>query len=228
MTPGHPAEPFWYALTDQHRAELREMGTRNDYRPETVVIREGERTDFAFVVMDGCVKVSATGRHGYQTILGLRDAGELVGELAGLDGGRRSATVSALSPVEGLLLPADRFGPFLRRNPGAAAILHRTVSMRLREADRYRSAAGSEAVPQRFAALLLHLAKRYGLQVDGGGVLIDLPLSQEDLAGLILTSKRTLGRILESWRADDIIVTGRRTMLLHSVDALRTIARNNA
>jgi CRP/FNR family transcriptional regulator, cyclic AMP receptor protein len=224
MAPRHPKEPFWYALSERHRDELRRAGSVRHYQPGEVIVREQERSDFAVVVLDGCVRVSTQSSGGYQTILGLRDAGDLVGELAGIDGRPRSATLSALTAVEALILPAVSFRAFLRAFPDAAATMHGTVSARLREADHYRAAAGAETTPQRLAGLLLYLGGRYGVTVDTGGVLIELPLSQEDLAGLILASQRTLGRLLEQLRERRIIVTGRRTILLLDLAALRELA----
>jgi CRP-like cAMP-binding protein len=211
-------------LTDDHRNALRTIARPRVYETEAIIVRERDNTDFAVVILDGCVKVSTHASRGYRAILGLRDAGDVVGELAGVDGGTRSATLSAMTPVEALILPGPGFRAFLARWPDAAALLHRTASARLREADRYRAAAGSESVQQRLAALFLHLGRRYGVQVDDGGILIELPLTQGDLAGLILTSQRTLGRILEQWRDERLILTGRRTILLLSPGLLRKLA----
>ncbi|GGM63846.1 Crp/Fnr family transcriptional regulator [Micromonospora sonchi] len=223
MGSGHPKAPFWYALTDHHRTELLRIGKRQDFAPEEVIVRERDPTAFAVVLLDGCVKVSTVGVRGYQAILGIRNAGDLVGEQAGVDGGRRSATLSALTRVEALILPAEQFRVFLRSHPNAAEILHRTVSGRLREADRYRAAVGSRTPEQRLADLLVHLGRRYGSRADDG-VLIELPLSQEDFAGLVLTSQRTLGRVLEQWRTRGLVVTGRRSMLVRSLTGLRELA----
>ena len=224
MAPGDRTEPFWHVLNERHRAELRRVGTRRSYPAESVIMREQDESDFAVVVLDGCVKVSVHGSRGYEAILGLRDAGDLLGELAGIDGRPRSATLSALTTVDALVLPLPSFRAVLTAFPEAAAIVQRTVSSRLREADRYRAAAGAEAAPQRLAGLLLHLGGRYGVPVDSGGLLIELPLSQQDLAGLILASQRTLGRVLERLRDQRIIVTGRRTLLLLDLPALRSLA----
>jgi CRP/FNR family cyclic AMP-dependent transcriptional regulator len=228
MTSGHPREPFWYAMTDPQRAALLRIGKQRLHQPEEVILREHDRSDFALVLLDGCVKVSAMARHGYLAILGLRDGGELLGELAGADGSHRSATLTALTEVTALHLPGAEFGRFLRDEPDAAAALRRTLAARLREADRYRAAAGAEPAQQRLAALLIHLGRRYGVAVNDGGLLIELPLSQEDLAGLALTSLRTLGRILEQWRNLDLVVTGRRRILILSPARLGRLASTSA
>ncbi|MFG1901457.1 Crp/Fnr family transcriptional regulator [Micromonospora carbonacea] len=214
MVSVHRRTPFWYALTEGRRAELRSLGVVRGYPAEAVLVHERDDSDFAIVLLDGCVKVSSHARRGYQAVLALRDAGDIVGELAGLDGDGRSATLTALTPVEALLVPADRLRAFLRSCPEAAEIVQRIVTVRLREADRLRAATGAESVAQRLAVLLLDLGRRYGVREAAGGLLIELPLSQSDLAGLVLTSQRTLVRTLEHWREQGWVVTGRRSILI--------------
>ncbi|SDT50465.1 Crp/Fnr family transcriptional regulator [Actinoplanes derwentensis] len=216
--------PFWQALDPSHRAALSAMGSPRDYPPQAVLVREGDETDFAVVILKGCVKVSLESAGGYQTVLGLRDAGDVVGEQACMDGRPRSATLSAITRVEALILHGPPLRLFLSRNADVAALLHRTVSARLREADRHRAAAGSESAPQRLASLLLDLGRKYGVATAADGIRLELPLSQSDLAGLISTSPRTIGRALEQWRDDKLISTGRQSLVLLSPEDLRLIA----
>ncbi|MFG1607689.1 Crp/Fnr family transcriptional regulator [Actinoplanes sp. NPDC049265] len=219
-----PERPFWFALTEPQRAELRRAGTLRVYPHEAVIVREQDRSDFVLVVLGGCVKVATRGPQGHEVILGLRDAGDLIGELAGIDGGPRSATLSALTEVKTLFLPAPAFRSVLRSHPEVAALVQRTVSGRLREADRYRTAAGVQSSPQRLAGLLLLLGDRYGMADGSGGLVIELPLSQQDLAGLMLASQRTVGRLLEQLRDQGVVATARRSVRLLDPAALRRIA----
>lgn len=215
---------FWAALSPADREELRRLGHGRLFPAGTVIFDQDDRSDYVLVLRSGCVKVASHADDGYQAVLALRDAGDLLGELASLDGGPRSASLYALTDVEALIISAVRFTAFRRARPGVEAAVQRILSARLREADRYRTAAGADTVPQRLALLLLRLAHRYGREDGSGGFLIDLPLSQDDLAGLVLTSKRTIGRVLEQWREHDWVATGRRTILVLDPEALRRLS----
>jgi CRP/FNR family cyclic AMP-dependent transcriptional regulator len=68
---------------------------------------------------------------------------------------------------------------------------------------------------------VLDLGERYGRRTAQGGVRIDLPLSQDDLAGLVVSSRRTISRILEEWRREKLLTTGRQAMELAGLHALR-------
>lgn len=215
---------FWDSLSAADRVGLAALGAVRGFPAGTVIVRQDERTDFGLVVRRGCVKVSILGQDGYEAVLALRDAGDLVGELAGVDGGPRSASLHALTDVEALVLPADRFGAFRAARPEVERTIQRMLSARLRDADRARAEVGADAVPRRLSVLLLRLADRYGRPEPEGGIRIELPLSQDDLAGLVLTTRRTIGRVLELWRGRGWVHTGRRHVVVLDPAALVRLA----
>jgi CRP-like cAMP-binding protein len=215
---------FWDALSEQNRRELASAGHRRRFRRGDVVFHQDEDSDYVLVLQSGCVKVVAVAENGYQSVLALLEAGDLIGELASIDGGRRSATVSALTAVTALVVPADRFGRLRGSRPELERIVQRTLSGRLRSTDRHLTGVGAASVPTRLATLLLALADSHGTPGARGGVAVDLPLSQEDLAGILLTSKRTVGRVLEQWRAKGWVETGRFSIVVVNVPALRALA----
>jgi CRP-like cAMP-binding protein len=132
--------------------------------------------------------------------------------------------VAALDRVDALLVPADRFGAFLQAHPHASLVLHRVLARRLLEADAYRVATGASTVAQRVAELLLRLTELYGEPAPGGGTLLGLPLSQDDLASCLGVSRRAVARAMENWRSRGIVRTGRRKVILQDTAALRRIA----
>ncbi|MBN1170923.1 MAG: Crp/Fnr family transcriptional regulator [Micromonosporaceae bacterium] len=214
--------PFWATLSPGDREELRRIGRTRFFPADSTIVHQNERSDAVFVVQTGCVKVVSVTRDGYRTVLALRDEGELLGELASMDGGPRSATVYALTDVTALVVPAARFAAFRRSRPVVDQAVSRILSSRLRESDRSLATVGAASVPQRLASTLLRLGNRYGTPEEDG-VRIGLPLSQDDLAGLAFTSRRTIGRILAEWRGSGWISTRRRSVLLRNIAALNDL-----
>ncbi|WP_112469650.1 Crp/Fnr family transcriptional regulator [Streptomyces triticisoli] len=215
---------FWEALEPADRAALAEDTTVTSLPADRLLLAQGEDSDHLLVLLRGWVKVVAQSPAGYRALLALRGPGELLGEQAGLEGRRRSASLLAATPVDVVPVRAARFHAVARARPGIAAALEQTLSQRLREADLQRTGM-TEPVPARLAALLLDLVERCGRpEPDGPGRCIGLPLSQDDLAGLLLTSRRTVSRALEQWRAQGWVVTGRQSLLVRSVDRLKLLA----
>ncbi|MGW8888880.1 Crp/Fnr family transcriptional regulator [Streptomyces sp. NPDC055749] len=213
--------PFWSLLDEPARAELSRLGHLRGFAPRTHLLQQNEISDHLLVVRRGCVKVSAHSAEGYLAVLALRNPGDLLGEQAGLDGGPRSATLTALTPVDALVVPALAFDTAARTLPVITAARQQVLSARLREADRHRAAAGSDAVQARLAALLLELGGVYGRRTAAGSVQIALPLSQDDLAGLVLSSRRTVSRVFEQWRGSGWVTTGRNRLVIDDPDALK-------
>ncbi|MER7835042.1 Crp/Fnr family transcriptional regulator [Streptomyces sp. NPDC096040] len=178
-------------------------------------------SDHLVVLVHGWVKVVAQSHAGYRALLALRGPGELLGEQGSVESGRRSATLVTATDADLLHLPAGRFHVLARARPGIATAFEQTLVRRLREADTQRAGI-TEPAPARLAALLLDLVERCGLpEPDGPGHRTARPLSQDDLAGLLLTSRRTVSRVLEQWRAQGRIVTGRQWLAVRAMDQLK-------
>lgn len=215
--------PFWNLLDAAARQTLREAGRVTEFTPRENLLRQDEFSDHFLVMGRGCVKVTMVAAAGYQAVLALRGPGDLLGEQAGLDGGSRSATVTALIPVQALVIPAKAFRAAARNHPVVTGAVHQVLSARLRDADRQRTSAGADPLAARLAGLLLDLAASHGRRNASGVVDIGLPLSQDDFAGLVLGSRRTVNRVLEQWRAEGWVTTGRTHVTVHNADALKRV-----
>ena len=84
------------------------------------------------VVLSGRLKIGLTHQEGREIVLGILGPGEIVGEIAMLDGRGRSATATTLTPCELLVIRRQDFMPFLEQNPKAAIDLLSVLALRLR------------------------------------------------------------------------------------------------
>ena len=126
---------FLHTLTPAESDALEDMGRPASYPPGTVIFEQGATADCVLLVRAGRVRVAARGAEGREVLLAERGAGELLGDLAGIDGQPRSASVTALDEVRGLVVPLRAFRGFLMDHPRAAISLLELLSRRLREAD---------------------------------------------------------------------------------------------
>ena len=131
---------FLHTLTPAESDALEEMGEPRTYPPGAVIFDQGETADCVLLVRAGHVRVTARGGEGQEVVLAERGPGELLGDLAGIDGQPRSASVTALEEVRGLVVPLRAFRGFLMDHPRAAISLLELLSRRLRESDAQRVA----------------------------------------------------------------------------------------
>src|SRR5829696_10072409 len=112
------------------------MGEPATYPAGTVIFEQGRVADRVLLVRAGRVRISAHRADGGDLVLAERGAGELLGDLSGIDGQPRSASVTALEDVRGLIVPLRAFRGFLLEHPRAALALLELLSRQLRDADR--------------------------------------------------------------------------------------------
>jgi CRP/FNR family transcriptional regulator, cyclic AMP receptor protein len=211
---------FWAQLTDAEQADFVRRSGRRHWRRGEVLCHEADQSDWVLVLVEGRVKATSHTASGSEVVLAVRGPGALLGELSAVDRQPRSATIQALEPVTGLLMALPEFESYLQANGRVAVQLMRLLAERLRDADRKRIEFGAQDATGRVAARLIELAERFGRPVDDG-IQIALPLSQDELAGWIGSSREAVSKALGVLRSAGWIHTSRLRVVVVDLDALR-------
>jgi len=175
------------------------------------------------VVHQGRLALTHRDADGHQQVVRVLQAGDFIGEEAFLSGSRPDH--DAVAATDGQLCTfshADLAG-LVRRHPGIAVQMLRTVSSRLADADRRLAALARTDVSARLAGYLLELPVR----LDGDGQpVIELPMARKVIASYLGTTPESLSRALTALtRAGTIRPQGRRDLVLLDPDALEARAR---
>ena len=215
---------FLSSLPAHERAEILSLGTVRRFTRDQQLTRIGEAGQEAFVITSGCVKVFANSIEGQPILLAVRLAGDLVGELAVLDGRPRTATARAAGPVTAIAINSADLLALLAGRPTLAAAVYATIAARLREAVAHRVEVNNSApVRHRLARALCLLAEQYGVPVPDG-VLITAPLSQADISSLIATTEQSVRRALSVLRAEGLVRWEYRKTVITDPDGLWMVA----
>ena len=214
---------FLSQLPAAERAEFERLATHRSYSAGSVIWHAGDDSGGVIALLKGRVKVVSLGPNATEVLLGLPGPGDLIGELSVLEGAPRSATVTAVEPVEALAVSGQLFRQFLSEHPAAAMGLLLALLPRLREADRQRMDLAANDVTGRVASRLVDLAERFG-EPDGDGTRIMLSLSQEELASWTGASREAVAKALRALREAQWVTTERRHVTVMDADALRRIA----
>lgn len=206
-------------LRSEEVDSLLAAGHKRRFARGATLFNEGETSDRIVLLLDGRVKVSSFTEDGKEVVLGIRDPGDLLGEFSAIDGQPRSATVTALERVEGLVLDIVTFKAWLGRHSHASLALLELVLARLRDADRKRAEFSAYDTVGRVARRLVELAERFGSPSEHG-VEIRLPLSQDELAAWTGASRVGVSQALKSMRERGWIDTGRRAITIRDPQAL--------
>jgi CRP/FNR family transcriptional regulator, cyclic AMP receptor protein len=201
---------FLSSLAPDDVAELDVLGSTRTFERGQALFHEGELADRVLILRAGMVKVTSTTPTGREVVLAFRGAGELVGDLAALDGEPRSATIRAVERVDALSLTPQAFRDFVAARPAVALLLLQMLGRRLRDADSKRIEFSTYTTIERVAVRLLEFSDRFGREDESGAAHITLPISQEELAGAAGASIESVGRALQTMRSLKCIETRRR------------------
>jgi len=216
-------ESFLAGLNEGERESLMEIGLRRSFPRGAVLIYQDEPDDRVMILLAGRVKVARLDHDGHELILSIRDPGDLLGELAFIDGHPRVATVTALEPVEALVMLAAKLRHHLEHTPRVAVVLLEIIARRLRESTLKRSQGAASDTMGRLAARMVELADRYGAPSDEG-ISVSSPLTQEDLAAWTGASRAGVAEALRSLRELGWVRTERGRLVVVDIDALRSRA----
>jgi CRP/FNR family transcriptional regulator, cyclic AMP receptor protein len=196
------------------------------FRKGQALIREGEQVNDVFLLLEASVKVTARLDAGGNALLAIRVGGDVVGEIAAIDGGARTATVSACGhqPVVAVRLLREDLRGLLDRHPCAAVSLASAVSRKLRAASRRHVDMINCTAKVGMARVVLELAEDYGYPADRGGTVISVNLTQMELGTLVGVGETTAQRALRDLRKDGLVTSFGRRLLIPSVAKLRSAA----
>ena len=178
--------------------------SRKQIGPRTVVFYQGDPGREMYVVLSGRLKVSVTSEDGKELAFFILQKNDIFGELALLDGERRSATVTSIESCELLVLKQQDFKRLLADNPLMGLKMLSILAGRLRATTSLYESSVFVEIPGRLAAKLLELAEEHGTVTDDG-IQIDLKLSQYELGTLINATRESVNKQLKTWEGQGLI-----------------------
>ncbi|MEV0607285.1 Crp/Fnr family transcriptional regulator [Polymorphospora rubra] len=207
-------------LDEPIQRRLLAIGVQRSVEPGQAILREGQLESHVIVLDDALVKTTVAMADGRHALLSIRIPGDIVGEISALNGTPRSATVTTCRAGVIRIIHHNEFRAFLRSNPDAAMEIAGIVADRLRWANQRRLDFASYPVKVRLARVLWEIAKAYGRR-DRDGIVVNVQLTQNELATLCGAAEISLQKSLRELREADIIDTGYRQVVVRDANALR-------
>jgi CRP/FNR family cyclic AMP-dependent transcriptional regulator len=159
----------------------------------------GEEGDGCYRVEEGLLKASVAAATGGERILAILGPGSVVGELSVIDGGPRSASVTALRDSKLSFIGRAAFEAFGQSTPELYRHMTALLALRLRDTNDALLATNFLSVKGRVARALLSLAEAFGRDLGQGRILIRQKVSQSDLAAMAGIARENVSRVLNDW-----------------------------
>lgn len=182
-------------LTAEAFADFVALGRSRQFARNTVIFEKGDAGDCVYAIIRGRIAIETVSEDGRIALLNLLGPGDLLGEIAAVDGNERTAGARALSTSTLLRIERGDFMHFLERHPNAARKVMELLCSRLRWTSAVIEDLTFLAVPQRLAKRLLALSRQYGVDVDSGTKIAE-SVSQESLAQMLGVTREFVNRCL--------------------------------
>ncbi|HUP65823.1 MAG TPA: Crp/Fnr family transcriptional regulator [Thermoanaerobaculia bacterium] len=184
------------------------------FHRDEVVFHADQPGDVFCLIVNGRVKVTMISPEGKELILSTLGPGEFFGEMSLLDDEPRSATVTAIEPLELLTIWRNDLLQIMKDDFSITRKLVAELSKRLRRASRRIESLVTMDVYGRLARFLLELARDQGRPLDNGYVAVSRPTHQA-IANTIGTSRETVSRLLHDLMEQKLLLSEGKTIYLH-------------
>ncbi len=190
------------------------------YRKGQLIVYQGEPGDSVFVVVEGLVKVVVSSEEGEEMVLVTLRPPDTFGELSLVDGGPRSASAEAIEATRVLVITRSVLLEMLEQSPSLTEALLRSLGFLVRRLTEQAADLVFLDIHGRLAKLLLALAEERGERTEDG-IMLDLHLTQTDLAAMVGGSRQSVNQTLHSFESRGYLEIAGRTVRLKKPDELR-------
>ncbi len=207
---GH--SPIFESLSLEARQRLAAVGTPLSLAHRDRLFTAGDPGDAAFLLISGELEVSLSRADGGETWLAQLAPGSVVGDMAILDGGSRSADVTATRASRLLRFGRGAVLEALASEPRATLELLSVLTGRLRSANALAEASANFDLGVRLARVLL--------QADHHET-----RSQSELARIVVATRESINRKIAVWRMAGWVDVGRQGIEILDRQALAATAQ---
>ncbi len=191
----------------------------------TFLFHEEDLASVFYLLLEGQVKIQQTSAEGHDVVLHILGPGNIIGALPTLGEGTYPASALTLGQVLIAFTSAEQFQATLVAHPRVTKNLLRFATRVVQTSHNKIRELSTERVERRIARALSRLASQLGRQTEEG-ILLDFPLSRQDLAEMTGTTVFTVSRTLKEWERQEILLLGRERIVITAPHQLISIGED--
>lgn len=219
--------PFFAGLSMDELQQVNRHFHERGHEPGETIYYAGDPASQLYVLAAGSAKLIRHTLAGQDVLLDILATGEFFGSLSMLGDETYVDTAQAQTVTCTLSISGEDFRKLLEAYPQMALTVLDITAARLREAQETIQQLSTASAEQRIASVLLKLGEKLG-QPHETGLLIQIPLSREDLAAMTGSTPETVSRIMAQLQKQGLVETGRQWVAIASPEKLAAIANGEA
>jgi CRP-like cAMP-binding protein len=179
-------------LSPEEKQDLREKSFRRRYDVGEIVFMPAPSPESIYVLEEGLVRIYRLSEGGLEATLGYVREGEVFGELAVFGDTPRESFAQAVEPSMVWKIPRRVFQPYVASRPGLAFEVSKQIGERLKRIESRVENLVFRDVRSRLIMILLELAKNFGQKREDGSVLLDVHITQAEIATLVGSTRQSV------------------------------------
>jgi CRP-like cAMP-binding protein len=212
--------PFFKGLKPELIDQVGSRAMARVVKAGTVIYGKGDPGDSLFAVISGIVQISVPSIEGKDTVFAQLAAGEIVGEIALLDGRPRSADVAAVTDCELMVINRRDFVPLIHDHPELAFRLIDILCEKLRRTNDQVERVTFLDLPTRLAKVLIELAQSGEASAEGRKI----SMTQRAIGQMIGMSRESTNKQLRNWEERNWVRLERGSIVVVALDKLMAVA----
>ncbi|MBG7609783.1 MAG: Crp/Fnr family transcriptional regulator [Anaerolineae bacterium] len=202
-----------------------EVAQAKNFANDGYIFMEEDTATHAYILLDGKIKLTQNTPGGQQVILGYLVPGRVCGIIAALKKVSNPVSAQAVGACRVMCWDQHTINMFMELLPRMALNALRIMAGQIRQLQNSVKSLCTQRVEQRIARAVLRLADQSGRKIKSR-ILIDLPLSRQDLAEMTGTTLYTVSRVLKNWEKRDLVQSKRQQVIVCSPQPLISIAED--
>jgi CRP-like cAMP-binding protein len=211
--------PIFRGVAEEVLNEVAGLCRNRMYRRGEAVFKEGTAGTKLYGLISGRLLITTTSEKGLELHLNVIEPGEIVGEIAFLDGGLRTATGRAAESSTCFEIDRAAFFKLLERSPELSTHLLQLVCKRVRWMTKLAADSAFLSVPERLAVRLRDLARPPASPSKEASRAAEVRISQSDLAQFLGVSRQVVNGYLRAWEREGRIELARGSIRIRDMTA---------
>jgi CRP/FNR family cyclic AMP-dependent transcriptional regulator len=207
--------PMFAQLGDDVLERLAAMCVSRRLVAGEVLLQKGDSAEALYGVRRGTIRIETGTEGGDRLVLNVLGPGDLLGEIALLDGQPRTADAIVGEPCELFMLRRNDFLSFIEREPSIAIRLIELLCVRIRWMSERIEEIALLPLQARMARRLAGLSQDFGTE---------LHLTQSELSEFVGATRESVSRQLQEWRRAGILELRRGRIVILDDERLRAAA----
>jgi CRP/FNR family transcriptional regulator, anaerobic regulatory protein len=216
--------PIFSILENEQLEEVMSSIIRRKYKKGQIVFFEGDVSDKFYIINGGKIKIFKYTKEGKEQILYILSEGDFIGYLSLLKKGKFDFNAEALEDVNVCMLTKDDFDKIVKKTPEISLKILENLHDRLVSLENLVQTLSTKDIEARIAGILKNFAKEFGRE-EAEGIVIEMPLSREEMANYIGVTRETMSRKLSSMEDDGLIeLIGNKKIVIKDLQLLEELA----